>query len=765
MNKVITEGLVLTPTPFADGLDVWSSGDGTAGSDTYANNINAAFVPADQDFGGCLEVLKTDATQKLRYMGQTPLIPGCYLRVTARVKCVAGAFPDVEIAAWAGDENNAAVTGIPLTANTTTLTSYGQVVEVSAIIGTGSRSGVDMSWGLTPTYGHFGLNLTGATGGIIRIDDIEIEDITSVFLRDMITTIDVTDYGAVGDGVTDNIAAFTAANDAANGHVILIPAGVYHLSDHFTFDWPVRFEGTLSMPQDKRILLSRNFNLNDYYRAFGDEETAFKRALQVLLNYSDHESLGMCGRVVNLTEPVDVHAAVGNRDTFIARRVIRNGELAAMAGPAWDDEVVTSNATFSSATPTQLTNVVNIANIPVGALVTRAGGGLGREIYVKSVNVAGQTLELSAPIYDSTLGTETFTFTRFKYLMDFSGFTEISRVVFDDVDFKCTGYCSGLMLPPAGIIFHLKDCFFSSPKDRGITSIGLGCQGMKIDRCTFLSNEGALPVQNRSSIAFNVNANDVKIRDNLATRFAHFAVMGGSGHQILGNHWYQGDDEPAGLRQGGLIFTTTNLRSVVVGNYIDNCSIEWTNEHDSHPDFASELSFGGLSVTGNTFATIDAVDWFTWIVIKPYGTGHFINGLAVTGNTFRAISGNITRADSVDDSIAPLILDWSRNVDWSGNTYHNVTERTMNPVTLKHTEASDVSSWDVEFAPVLPFGAPCRVVEAITAEGQIIRGGSTPVTDMPYALPGQGLNGSQAHILWPNSCRGTVRVRGRMDEN
>jgi hypothetical protein len=42
-----------------------------------------ALVPADQDFGGCLEMLKTGATMSLRWMGDTPIIPGCYLRVTA----------------------------------------------------------------------------------------------------------------------------------------------------------------------------------------------------------------------------------------------------------------------------------------------------------------------------------------------------------------------------------------------------------------------------------------------------------------------------------------------------------------------------------------------------------------------------------------------------------------------------------------------------------------------------------------------------------
>jgi len=58
MNKVITNGLVLTPPPFADGLDVGPSGDGTPGSDTYDGSGNGKFVPADLDFSGCLEILK-----------------------------------------------------------------------------------------------------------------------------------------------------------------------------------------------------------------------------------------------------------------------------------------------------------------------------------------------------------------------------------------------------------------------------------------------------------------------------------------------------------------------------------------------------------------------------------------------------------------------------------------------------------------------------------------------------------------------------------
>lgn len=145
MNKAITEGLVFMPPALAaDTLGQWSRGDGTPGSDTYASFGGAAFVPADQDFGGCLEIQKADATQRLRYMGQTPLPAGCYLRVTARIKAVAGALPTVRIAGFAGRANETAVPGVTLTGPEVTLEAYGETVEVSAIVGAGSRQGVDL---------------------------------------------------------------------------------------------------------------------------------------------------------------------------------------------------------------------------------------------------------------------------------------------------------------------------------------------------------------------------------------------------------------------------------------------------------------------------------------------------------------------------------------------------------------------------------------------------------------------------------------------
>ena len=117
------------------------------------------------------------------------------------------------------------------------------------------------------------------------------------------------------------------------------------------------------------LAITRGFNLPVYAAAFGSEELGFKKAFQALLNFVDHESLDLGGRRIEVTAPIDMQAAVSNKTSFSTRRVIRNGQFNVVAGPAWAPTVVTSQAGYSTAMPTTLSGVVNVANIPVGALV------------------------------------------------------------------------------------------------------------------------------------------------------------------------------------------------------------------------------------------------------------------------------------------------------------------------------------------------------------------------------------------------------------
>jgi hypothetical protein len=762
MNKVITDGLVLMPPAFGSGLSVWSRSDGTPGTPTYAGFADVALVPADQDFGGCLEMLKNSATMALRYMGDTPVIPGCYLRVTAKVKAMSGNLPSVRIAAWAGGAAGAHVGGVVETGPTVALTAYGKVETVQAIIGTGSRLGVDMSWGRSALYGHFGIDLIGANGGVVRVDDIIIEDITSVFLRDLMDWVDVRDYGAVGDGVIDDSLAVEAADAAAtaSGRSVLFSKGTFHLGDDVTLDAPARFEGTLTMPVDKRLALTRSFNLPAYAAAFGSEEEGFKKAFQALLNFADHESLDLGGRRIEVTAPIDMQAAVNNKTTFSTRRVIRNGQFNVVAGPAWTPVVAASQASYSSANPKVLTGVANIANIAVGSLVT--GVGVGREVYVKDTNIGTATITLSNALYGAA-GTQNYTFTRFQYIIDFSGFSQLDKMNFDDIEFQCNGEESAILLAPSGSIFQIRDSFISNPKDRGITSIGTGCQGMLIDRCQFLSAESPLRAQDRVSIGFNANANDIKIRENRAMHFRHFGILGGSGNQLVGNHWFQGDNETQGVRLAGLVLASTNVKSTITGNYLDNSTLEWTNEYEGTPDFLNQLSFGGLTITGNVFTANDVAPWFRWLRIKPYGTGHFIQGLNVSGNVFRALNGQVDRIEGVDTTFATLDNGRMRNVQFTGNSFNAVVQNCENPVLMEFEQVTPATVWVVVPAPYLPFDGWARNVESLVAEGAITGSVGERRSEFPYVEVEQGVNKNVLLVNWPAASKGRIQMRVRMD--
>ncbi|WP_281968105.1 glycosyl hydrolase family 28-related protein [Roseovarius nanhaiticus] len=761
MNKAVTDGILFMPPSFSGGLGVWSSGDGTPGSDTYLNAPNAAFVPADQDFGAALELQKAQAVQRLRYMGQTPILPGCYLRVSVRIKAISGNLPTVRIAGRAGQPGGAQVPGVSQTGPETTISRYGEVVEVSAIVGTGQRPGVDMVWGPTATYGHIGLDLTGGNGGIVRIDDLVIEDITRVFLRDYIDAVDVRDFGAIGDGVHDDAPAFEAADAAAAGRDVLVPDGTYRLGDSVTMQSSIRFDGTVQMAREHILSLTRNYDLPTYIDAFGDEEEGFRKAFQALLNNVGHESLDMQGRIISLTGPIDMAAAVPDKSSYSQRRLIKNGQFSALDRAEWTDEVVTSRATYSVRDSLRLTGVVNVANIPLGAVVE--GNGVGREVYVAGVDIAAQEVRLSQQLYDAA-GTQIFTFRRFKYMLDFSGFEKLSKFSLSNIEFQAGGDCSCVMLPQAGTGFHFRDCFFTRPKDRGISSLSVGDQGMIVDRCQFLSDEDAELVANRTSIALNANANDVKLRDNRVTRFRHFALLAGSSNIISGNHWFQGDNSNDGTRSAGLVLTRTNCRTTVSSNYVDNCFIEWSNEHDAEPEFASEFSFSALNVVDNVFLAGNVAPWFTFLVVKPHGSGHFLNGMNVSGNSFRIIDDPIDRIERVDTTFADLDYNRIKNIAFSDNTFGNIFHPVSSPLLVEHTQSSAEATWTINAAISLPFGAFAQTVTSVVPAGPLRSASGAVVHVAPYYEAKQGPDSSWVRLQFGQPVRGTMMVTMRIDD-
>ena len=759
MNKAITEGLVLMPPAFVAGLNLWSREDGLTGQGSYQAQSNAAFVPSDQDFGGCIELTKTQTVQKLRCFQSIPVEPGLYLRVTAKVKAMSGALPSVRIAGWAGNASGNNVTSAQQTGPGTQLTTYGQIVTVTAIIGSGNRQGVDMVWGLTPVNGHFGIDLTGASGGVVRVEDIVIEDVSAVFHSVMFNWVDVRDYGAKGDGVTDDLAAFMAADDAAVGKTVLVSPGSYFLSNSITFENPVQFEGTLVMPDAAKLACRRNYDLDTYTSAFGGELLGFKKALQALFYYTDHVELDLSGRRVELTAPIDV-ATLSGLTVFAQRRVISNGQLVALSGAAWDTTTVTSVATYSTSQPAKLTGVANVSAIPVGARIS--GTGVGREVYVKARNIGAGTLDLSQSLYGAA-GTRTFTFNRYKYMLDFSGFTSLSKFELGTLEFQAGAFASCILLPQDGELQRLNDLVFNAPKDRAITSIGTGCQGIQIDRCEFISAEQTARAQDRTTIGFNVNANDAKIRLNRCNKFAHFCVLAGAGNMLLGNHFFGGDSETAGVRRAGVIFTTPNSKSFVTGNYIDNHFIELANEHDNDPNLGSSFTFGGVTITGNIFMASNVAPWFRYLVVTPYGSGHSIAGLTVSNNAFRVVGANIDRIEMVDTTYSTLNFLNFRNITFDGNMFNAVTQATTSPVLVEHNQNTAADTWAVDAGAYLPFQSKARNVTGMVAEGAITNGSNVAQYVTPYVQVEQGAGGALVNLKWPTPVKGRMQVTLRCD--
>jgi hypothetical protein len=58
------------------------------------------------------------------------------------------------------------------------------------------------------------------------------------------------------------------------------PAGTYFIGGNLTMTAPVRFEGTLSMPDAARLSLLQNYDLDGYAEAFGDDVTGLKKGFR-----------------------------------------------------------------------------------------------------------------------------------------------------------------------------------------------------------------------------------------------------------------------------------------------------------------------------------------------------------------------------------------------------------------------------------------------------------------------------------------------------
>ncbi len=173
----------LMPPAFAEGLDDWSRGHGTPESPTYDCAPNVRVARNDADFGVCLELRKIDEVQRLRYMGEVPVLRGAFLEISARVKALRGPVPSVRIAAWPGGAFGLGVDGLHCEGPQVDLEAHEAVHEVRAVVGPEALDGVDLVWDARVLYAHVGLDIVGPDNGVVRIESVRVRDLTGGFGR------------------------------------------------------------------------------------------------------------------------------------------------------------------------------------------------------------------------------------------------------------------------------------------------------------------------------------------------------------------------------------------------------------------------------------------------------------------------------------------------------------------------------------------------------------------------------------------------------
>lgn len=557
MNKAITDGAQLMPPSFADALGAFA--DGTGPSDWQDIEASARLITDDPDFGVCLEFDTADL-HRLRYMGETPLLPGCYLRVSARIKLMQGPAPYARIAGFAGGPGGQPVADAQTLGPKISLCADGQITEVSAIVGPGTRLGVDMVWGPDALFGHFGVDLGGSDTARIRMEELRIEDASGTYTAQQIAQVDVRDFGAAGDSKTDDSDAFEAADQAAQGRSVLVPEGRYLLGRDLRLTAPFRFVGSVVMPEDASLLLTRQFHLPGYCDAFEDPVLALTKALQALMLPDAPTTLDMQGMTVHLSEPLRLRAPRGP-GLGRAARTLSNGRIQAVPGPGWRHDEARLQVDWDSDAPFVLHSTGAAERVRVGALVS--GPGVVPETYVKAKDASDRVLTLNRPLGGGS-GARDLAFTRFRYLLDFSDLPELWHVTLSSIEMCGEMVASGVMLPAGGGYFCLQNCTLRDFRDRGLTSCGQGCYGLQLNTCSFLSKRRtALP-----HLALNANALGVRIADCRSEGPHAFGHITGGSMLMTGCHVTNTTDQS----QPGLTLAA-HTAYLVTGNHFENCTM------------------------------------------------------------------------------------------------------------------------------------------------------------------------------------------------
>jgi hypothetical protein len=117
----------------------------------------------------------------------------------------------------------------------------------------------------------------------------------------------------------------------------------------------------------------------------------------------------------------------------------------------------------------------------------------------------------------------------------------------------------------------------------------------------------------------------------------------------------------------------------------------------------------------------------------------------------------------VDDSFATLDFGRMRNITFDGNAFHAVSQFTVSPLVIEHSQTAPSDTWVVSPGAFMPFGGRARVVSSLVPEGPVQSGSNVTQFVQPHVLVEQGTARNQVHVKWPTAVRGRVVVTVRTD--
>ncbi len=142
----------------------------------------------------------------------------------------------------------------------------------------------------------------------------------------------------------------------------------------------------------------------------------------------------------------------------------------------------------------------------------------------------------------------------------------------------------------------------------------------------------------------------------------------------------------------------TNTTATIMGNYVYNFFIEWTNEHNANPDYTTWFGFSVLAISDNIFLCSNVAPPFSFLVLKPYGRRHGLSDLSVNGNNFRAINGTLDRIEAVDTNPSDIDRERFFQIQFHGDNFNNITTQSANPLGLTHHQNSAATLWTIDAA-------------------------------------------------------------------